>query len=38
MTKMTRRKKPDNIAEGLIERNGGRINGKSGTRRRIRTG
>jgi hypothetical protein len=35
---MTRRKKPDNVAEGLMERNGGRIKVKSGTRRRIRRG
>jgi len=36
MTKMTRRKTPDNIAEGLMERNGRRIKGKTGTRRRTR--
>jgi hypothetical protein len=38
MTKMTSRKKPDNVAEGLLERNGGRNKGKSGTRRRMRRG
>jgi hypothetical protein len=27
-----------NVAEGLMERNGGRIKGKSGPRRRIRRG
>jgi hypothetical protein len=36
MIKMTRRKKPDNVAEGLMERNGGRIKGKIGARRRMR--
>ena len=38
MIKMTRRKKPDNVAEGLMERNRGRNKGKSRTKRRMRRG
>jgi len=35
---MTRRKKPDNEVEGLMERNKGRIKGKSRSKRRMRRG
>jgi hypothetical protein len=34
--KITRRKKLDNVAERLMERNEGSIKGKIGTRRRMR--
>jgi hypothetical protein len=38
MTKVTRRKETDNVAEGLMERNCLRIKGKHGKMRRIKRG